>query len=147
MTLVRMNQECGNHVSRTGSGNSRMDSWLRENEKGSGVQNRSGANILEGEKSFEIQMAVPGYSKEDVQIKVENGLLTVSNVVKESPEKEDLHYIRREFSIKGFERSFRLSRWVDQESISAKVENGLLQIEISKKEEAIAKPSREIKIS
>lgn len=147
MTLVRMNQGLGNQLSRTGNVNTWMDSWLRESENGSSVSGRSGANILEGEKVFEIQMAIPGYSKEDVQVKVENGLLTVSNLEKESSENEELQFVRREFSINGFERSFRLSRWVDQESISAKVENGVLYIEIPKKEEAIAKPSREIKIS
>ena len=80
MTLVRMNQELGNQLSRSGNVNSWMDSWLRESENRSSISGRSGANILEGEKIFEIQMAVPGYSKKDVQIKIENGILTVSNV-------------------------------------------------------------------
>jgi len=147
MTLVRMKQDCGNELNRTGSANSWMDSWLKEFGGTAQVNNKSGANILEGEKSFEIQMAIPGYSKEDVQIKVENGLLTVSHKEKEAESAEDLRFVRHEFSINGFERSFRLSRWVDQESITAKVDNGLLRIAIQKKDEAIAKPSREIKIS
>ena len=147
MTLVRMNQSCGNQLSRTENASSRLNSWLKEFDNGYNVHNQANANIIEGEKAFEIQMAVPGYSKKDIQIKVENGLLTVSNESPESVKDQDLRYVRREFSLEGFKRSFRLSRWTDHESISARFENGILRINIPKKEEAITKPSREIKIS
>ena len=104
-------------------------------------------NILEGEKSFTIQMAIPGIRKEDLSIQIENGILKISNENQTEHEESSMRLIRQEIRSGRFNRHFRLSRWVDQEKINAQLTDGILVIEILKKEEAIAKPARQIEIA
>jgi HSP20 family protein len=106
------------------------------------------ANILEKDDKFEIEMLTPGLDKSDFRIKVEDNILeiTYEDNSKESASK-DYRYSRREFGIRPFSRRFRLSNWVDSDHIQASYDKGILRIEIPKKEEAKAKPVREISIN
>jgi len=75
-------------------------------------------------------------------------VLTLSSEKKNENEiKEGETYTRREYSYQSFSRSFTLPNTVDAEKISAKYENGILCIEIPKKEEAKTKPVKQISIS
>ncbi len=104
-------------------------------------------NIKEGDKSFEVQMAVPGFKKEDFKIELNHNLLTISSESKvEKETKEDECYTCREFSYQSFSRSFTLPDSADNEKISAKYEDGILKVSIDKKKEALVKPSRLIDI-
>ena len=119
-------------------------------EKPNRMFNTPAVNIIETEKSFELDLAVPGMDKKDFKIELKDGGITVSaqheNKVEEYNEKE--HYSRREFSYKSFSRSFVLAEdLVDTEGISAKYENGILNLSIPKKTDAQVNVSREIKIS
>jgi len=105
------------------------------------------ANIVETDDSFKIEMAVPGFDKKDFQIHVENQYLTISNNQEEKNEERDERYARKEFIRHSFTRSFRLSEWVDTQKIQAHYENGILTVEIPKREEAKTKPARQIEIS
>ena len=92
-------------------------------------------NIKEAEKSFELELVVPGMNKEDFKIEIDKGQLIISAEVKK--EKEDLGkgYSRREFVQKSFKRSFTLSEdTIDIEHIDAKYENGILAFSLPKKE-------------
>lgn len=88
-----------------------------------------GANITEIEEGYNIELAIPGVSKEDVQILVEKDTLIVK--AEKTSEKDD-SYQRREFNFSSFERKFFLSEDIDQEKISAKHENGILSISLTK---------------
>ena len=147
MTLVRMNKGYSNHMNHYSNMNSWMDSWMKGLELDSSMENRPKANIIELDKSFTIEMAIPGIAKEDIVLKVEDSVLTVSHEEPKEEVKTDKRFIRQEYKVGGFTRSFRLSRWVSHEDISASFNNGILSIEIPKKDEAISKPAREIKIS
>jgi HSP20 family protein len=100
-------------------------------------------NIQETEEGFELELAIPGLKKEDVKINLENSILKIST----ENTKEEVKYSRKEFSYQGFNRSFRLPKSADVEKIKATHENGVLSINIPKKEEAKEKLSREISIS
>lgn len=110
------------------------------------VRQKPAANIIDNEKSVDIQILIPGFNKEDISITIDNQILTVSNPSDEEKPADELKYIRKEFEFEGFERSFRLGRELNPEAITAKFENGILNISIAKKEEAIPKPAREISI-
>ncbi len=148
MTLVKFKNRC--HVPSTGYYGNDWDHLFNQMrsvwDDSSTLLSRPNANIVEREKSFEIELSVPGYQKDQIAIAVENNVLTVSHKEVEESKVEGVKYLNREFTQGGFTRSFRLSRLVDSENIMATFENGLLTIEIPKKEEAIAKPSREIPI-
>jgi len=107
-------------------------------------------NIKETDKSFELDLAVPGMDKKDFKIELKDGSITISakheNKVEETNEKE--RYSRREFSYQSFSRSFVLAEdLVDTEGINAKYENGILNVSIPKKSNTQINLSREIQIS
>ena len=108
--------------------------------------NRPAANIIDNEKDFTIELAVPGMAKEDFSLNLEDDILTISVERKEEEVKEDRNFTRREFRYDEFSRSFSLPDIVDQEKIKADYQNGVLSVMLPKSAEAKVK-GREIKIS
>ena len=104
-------------------------------------------NISESKEDFKIDVAAPGLEKDDFRINLNNNILTVSSDKEEKKEEENDRFMRREFSYLQFSRSFSLPVSADTEKINATYKNGVLNIVIPKKEEAKAKPVREIAIA
>jgi|SRR6185437_2585582 len=105
-------------------------------------------NIKDTKDAFKVEVAAPGLKKEDFKIDLENNVLTISAEKEENKEEGEEKFRRQEFSYTSFVRSFQLSEnEVDAEKISAKYENGVLQIEIPKKEEAKKKAPKKIDIA
>jgi HSP20 family protein len=103
-------------------------------------------NIIENEKSYDVEMMVPGYNKGDFQLNVEKDTLIISaNKEIKKEEKDDSRVVFREFTVNSFERSFTMSNDVDANGIEATYENGVLHISIPKKKEAIVKKLIKIK--
>lgn len=97
-------------------------------------------NIHETPEAFHLELNVPGRSKEDFKIQVEQGLLTISFEKKEENiQTDEYKTIRREFEYKSFKRSFSVEDQVDVDGIQAKYENGILKLLLPKKAES--KPS------
>ena len=92
------------------------------------------ANIKETEKSFLVELASPGMTKEDFKIELDEDLLTIRSERETEKEETETRYTKREFNYTSFVRSFRLPEEVDAEKITAKYEEGILQLEIPKKE-------------
>jgi HSP20 family protein len=103
-------------------------------------------NILETEKAFEIQVAVPGIKKEDINLLVEKNVLTVSCEIKDPEETQKGEFIKQEFISESFSRSFSIPESVNPEKISAQHKNGILGVVLQKKEEEKAMLSKSIKI-
>jgi len=104
-------------------------------------------NIKEDNDGFEVEMSAPGLDKKDFNIELNNNTLTISSEKKtENESKDDQAFTRREFSYQSFSRSFTLPNTVEGEKISAKYNNGILKIQIPKKEEAKPKPAKLIEI-
>ncbi len=104
------------------------------------------ANIKELEKEYVIELAVPGYSKKDFELNVEDDTLKISaqkEVKKE--EKDGDKLIHSEYFIDSFERSFTLSKNVDVDKIGAAYKEGILTVTIPKKEEVLLKKMIKIK--
>jgi HSP20 family protein len=111
--------------------------------------NQPATNIFETEKDFKLEMLLPGFAKEDVQINYHKNLLTIK-VDKEQQkenEHEEFKFEHREFGKFNFEKNFKIPNSVNIESVDAKFENGILSIVLPKKEEALEKAPVEIKVS
>lgn len=104
-------------------------------------------NIMENEKGFELELSVPGRTKEDFAIEVDVNMLTVSSEVKTEKEREDQKYTRREFGLKSFKKTFSLPDSVSADEIKADYVNGILKFTLPKKEEALPKPKRIIELA
>ncbi len=105
------------------------------------------ANVKENDNEYTIDLAAPGMKRDDFQIDIENGILTIGSEKKEETEETSEHYTRKEFSYTSFSRAFRLPESIDDEKINAKYDNGVLKIHLPKKEEAIKlSKKKEIKI-
>ena len=95
-------------------------------------------NVKESEKAFTMEVAAPGLKKEYCKVNINNeGNLVVKIEHKaehedKQPEAEQFHYVRREFSYTNYEQTYILPDEVDKEHISAKVEDGILSIELPK---------------
>jgi HSP20 family protein len=103
-------------------------------------------NISENAEKFSIELAAPGLSKEDFNIKLEKDVLVISTSKKTEEVTEGTKFTRKEFSFHSFSRSFNLPEIADQENISAEYKDGILVLSIAKKKEAIP-AVKEIKIS
>ena len=91
-------------------------------------------NIKEVENEYEISLSAPGLSREDLKVSIDKNTLTISYEKPEEKEnKKTEKFIRKEFSIKSFKRSFELPENSEIEKISAKNENGILYVSIPKK--------------
>ena len=99
----------------------------------SGRTHMPSANIIETEKGFEIELAAPGYSKADFQLKIENKHLVISTEKKEVTEQKEKNYTRKEFHFDAFKRSFSLPQNVEESAIEASYENGILNVVLPKK--------------
>lgn len=83
------------------------------------------ANILKRESGYEIELAVPGFSKSDFQIRLEGKVLEIAGKRQET---EEGQYARREFYLPSFERRFVLADHLRAKDPEARYENGILKI-------------------
>lgn len=106
------------------------------------------ANIKEDKDSFTIEVAAPGFNKQDFKINLNSSTLEISGEKKaDCSNKHDKKSLRKEFHYEAFSRSFTLPDTVDAEKIKASYTDGILNIEIPKREEAKVKPERQIEIA
>jgi HSP20 family protein len=102
-------------------------------------------NIIEQPTSFVLQIAAPGYSKNDFDIKVEKDSLVISAKAIERKD-ENVNYTRCEFGYEEFERNFKLGKTIDSSQVDARYVNGILELTLKKREEAIPKPPMKVEI-
>jgi HSP20 family protein len=102
-------------------------------------------NVKDTADAYVVEMAAPGFTKDDFKVELNQSILTISSEKKEEKKVEG-EFTRREFSYQSFSRSFTLPREVDADKIAARYENGILHLNIPKKEEAKPKPIRVIDI-
>ena len=103
-------------------------------------------NIKDLEAQFEIELAVPGMKKSDFEIEVEDGLLSISSSLEEEQVTEKGKFTRREFSYNSFKRTFTIPDSVDPSNIEAQYSDGMLQLRLPKRKEALPQPKKLIKI-
>lgn len=113
------------------------------------VSNVPAVNVVEHADGFRIEVAAPGLKKENFKLNLNHNNLTISasqESQKEELDKSNEKYTRREFSYSSFQRTFTLPTSVDADKIQAAYTDGILKIDLPKREEAKVKPPRQIEI-
>ena len=103
---------------------------------GKHAKNLMKTDVRETENSFEVDMDLPGFKKDEIKAELNNGYLTVSAAKGLDEDKEDKKtgkYIRRERYAGACQRSYYVGEDITQEDIKAKYENGILMLDIPKK--------------
>ena len=129
----------------------RMSRLFEEQQYGSGQEESltAGAfvppvDIYEDEHSIQLKLEVPGIEQKDLDVKVENNVLTVSGERKFEKEEKEENFRRVERRYGSFTRSFTLPNTVNAEDVTAEYSNGVLRIKLGKRAEA--KP-KQIKVN
>lgn len=119
-----------------------MDSMM---ERGS----MPAVNIRESDDEYAIEVAAPGMEKDDFTLNLDHNVLSISSEKEHRNDEKDKkgNYTRREFSYQSFRRSFTLPDAADAENIKASYSDGILHIDIPKREEMKKRPPRTIDIS
>lgn len=115
-----------------------------------GNANVPAVNVKEDEDGFHVEVAVPGFKKEDFKVELDKDVLTIATEQEENHEEKDEQgtYVKREFYYNTFRRSFRLpENVVDGDKINARYEAGILYLTLPKREEVKPRPARLIDIA
>ena len=94
-------------------------------------------NVKDKDREYEIEVAAPGFKKEDFSISVENRVLTISAEENEEKEVKEDKYTRREFLSSSFTRSFSLPENIDESQIRGHYHDGVLYVTIPKVQEKV----------
>ena len=103
-------------------------------------------NIKEKETHFDVEVACPGFDKEDFNITLEKDFLTISANHKSEKEDTEGHYARKEFNYSSFSRSFNLPENTDEDNVKATYQDGILKLQIAKIE-ATPKVKKKVEIT
>lgn len=93
------------------------------------------SNIFKDDKGYKLEIAIPGFSKEELDIQLVENKLTIAGKY-EAPADDSVKFLHKGFGKQAFSMEFSLSDAIDVNSISANVENGILSINLNYKEEA-----------
>ena len=125
------------------------DFWGKKNPLyGKNAKNLMKTDIREHDIGYEVDVDLPGFKKDEINLELENGYLTVSAAKGlDKDEKDDKgKYIRRERYAGAMQRSFYVGDTLTQEDIKAKYENGILSISIPKKDAQAVETKKTIAI-
>lgn len=103
-------------------------------------------NIKDNTDHFSIELAAPGYKKDDLKVQVKDGVLSISSEKKAESEQEEKGYTRKEWSYASFSRSFVLPEHTDADSLKAKFEDGVLKLTLKKTKAEPESKARQITI-
>ena len=101
------------------------------------VQRKSSVpvNVIEADNSYQLEIVAPGFDKEDFKVNLDQNLMTISGEKKIKVTDEKNKNIRIEYSFNSFKRSFTLNEKIDATNIEASYINGVLILNLPKKEE------------
>lgn len=109
--------------------------WPMVRDEGLGAHTLA-IDVHETPDAYVVTAAVPGVKPEDVDVSIEDGVLTIKGEFRWREDVEDQHYLRRELQYGAFERSLRLPPSVDFDKAEAAFENGMLTLSLPKRPEA-----------
>lgn len=133
-----------------------LNSWFNDNFFDTNLMPRMNAtapavNVKECATAYTMEVAAPGLKKEWVRVNIDNDgnlNIAIENKMEHKDEDKHEHYLRREFSYSNYQQCYTLPEDTDREKISAKVADGILEVEIPKltpKEEAKTTKNIEVK--
>ena len=104
-------------------------------------------NIIENDRDFLVSLAVPGKTKDDFEIAIDNGILSLATKEKKEKVLEKGKFKRKEFDFNYFKRTFIIPDSVDSSNIDCHYKNGVLQLTLPKYEEAQPQPRKLISVN
>ncbi len=116
---------------------------------GKHAKNVMKTDVKETDNSYEVDIDLPGFKKDEIEAKLENGYLTISaakGLDKEEKDEKDGKYIRKERYSGAMSRSFYVGDELKQEDIKAKYEDGILKLSVPKKEQKKVETTKHIAI-
>ena len=116
---------------------------------GKHAKNVMKTDVKETDNSYEVDIDLPGFKKDEIEAKLENGYLTISaakGLDKEEKEEKDGKYIRKERYSGAMSRSFYVGDELKQEDIKAKYEDGILKLSVPKTEQKKVETTKHIAI-
>ena len=132
-----------------------MDDWMRDMDReffgkksplyGHNAKHLMKTDVREHEDSYEVDIELPGFHKEDIQLSIENGYLNITaekGLDREETDKKSGKIIRQERYDGSLSRSFFVGEDLTEADIKAKLEHGILSIQIPKKEVQKALPEK-----
>jgi len=149
MTLLRIYPKNGVHKPANATDETRFSDLMKDffDKDLATRYNSPDVNVIEEDKEFRLQLAVPGIKKSDIRIDLEKDELIIAHEKEAGKDEAEVCYTRREFDYGKFKKTFNLPDSVDTEKVNASMENGILTVRLPKKDEAIDKGPKEIKIS
>jgi HSP20 family protein len=114
--------------------NDMFEGFANTGLRGLPTTNIPSVNVAESDTLFTLELSAPGFSKEEISISIEEDNLVISGEKKSEKEESTKKYTRKEFSQQNFQRSFSLPETVAQENIVARFENGVLFLDLPKKQ-------------
>lgn len=101
------------------------------------------ADVSESEAGFEINLILPGFTREEIEVNLKDNELTITGTLKE--ELKESNFLRRKGSIADFQRRFHLPEGINEEAVTASYEAGILSLFIPKKEKEVQKRQISVK--
>ena len=132
--------------------NSMVDDFFKNDEFFPVTTNGNGSsmpsvNVKETDESFELEVAAPGKKKDDFNVEINKGVLTISSETESEVKEEKDNYTRQEFSYSSFSRSFWLPEGVEEDDVNATYNDGILKVVIPKKEVTPVPSAKKIAIN
>lgn len=103
-------------------------------------------NVIDTDENLKVELAAPGLKKADFEVKIDKGILSIAVDQKTEADEASPNYKRREYNYTSFKRSITLPETVDALKVEAQYKNGLLIIEIAKKDPEVLNLNKQIKI-
>ena len=126
-----------------------MDFWGKKNPLyGKNAKNIMKTDIREHDTGYELDIDLPGFKKDEINVELENGYLTISAAKGLDKDEQDKKgkYIRKERYAGAMQRSFYVGDAVTEEDIKAKFEDGILKLSIPKKDAKAVETKKSIAI-
>jgi HSP20 family protein len=137
MTLVKFNPDTRSNGSFLPGFNDVLDSIFNDTFFSDRMTSRvPAANVSESEDHYHVELAAPGLKKEDFRLNLERNLLNISVEQQNEQQNTRKNYSKREYSYSSWVRSFTLPDSANAENIEATYIDGVLKIDIAKREEA-----------
>ena len=95
-------------------------------------------DIVDQGDSLTLEAELPGFTKEEIELEIQNGILTISAQHKEEAENEEKKYLCRERRLTSVKRSFQLEG-IQEDGVTAEFENGVLKLQLPKQETRVSR--------
>ena len=134
MTLVKFNNRPANGFNLLDNFFNELPAFFKD-DFGTKAQGFIPVNVKETKDAYQLEVVAPGFEKNDFNINLEKNILSVSAEKKSETENKEEKQTRKEYSFHSFKRSFTSDEKVDAEKIEAKYINGVLTLNLPRKEE------------